>query len=299
MDVAYDRLKLTRPGSEPIPDFGRWTDQPFLTEMTAKAIQALAGPNGNAPFVLLVEAASVDKQSHRNHAAGTIWDAIEFDQAVGVAQDWAAARRQQDTLILVTADHDQTMTILGVSEIGDAELTNRTPIHELKVDSPAGPQRAQVYGDALTNVRGVYNWGAREDPNSSGVAGPPRAKTQVRAGGFPDYQDADGDGFPENREVNGKGRKRLAVGFRNGEHAGSNVPVSAEGPGAWLYTGVMDQTDLMFKMAAAFGDTKAEDELLRRIQGNQRNPVTPGKVPLTGRPARKSNRSETGSHPSP
>jgi alkaline phosphatase len=291
LDVAYDRLGLTRPGSEPIPDFGAWTDQPFLTEMTTAAIRALSAKG--TPFVLLVEGASIDKQSHRNHAAGTIWDAIEFDQAVGVARQWAEGRG--DTLILASADHDQTMSILGVAEISDADLSSRDPIFEIALDAPVGKQRAQVYPDIVTNVRGPYNWSAREDPNSTGAYGPPRRKDQVRStsGGFPDYQDANGDGFPENREANGKGRRRIAVGFRNGEHAGSNVPVSAEGPGAWLFTGVMDQTDLMFKMAAALGDTSVEDQLLKRVLANPRNPRTPGMVRPTGTPARRPSQSGT------
>ena len=289
MDVAYDRLGLIRPGSEPLPEMGSWTDQPFLPEMTRRAIEALSSPDRKTPFVLLVEGASIDKQSHRNHAAGTIWDAIEFDQAVGVAREWISKR--PDTLLLATADHDQTMSILGVADIGDADLQSREPIYEMVVESPIGRQRARVHADIVTNVRGPYNWSAREDPNSSGVPGPPRKKEQARAlrGGFPDYQDANGDGYPENQEADGKGRLRIAVGFRTGEHAGSNVPVSAEGAGAWLFTGVMDQTDLMFKMAAALGDTRVEDELLRRIQANRRNPVTPGKA-ANGTPVRTQNR---------
>ena len=69
----------------------------------------------------MVEGASIDKQAHPNQAAGTIWDTIEFDKAVGVARAWAAKRRSRDTLLLVTADHDQSMHIIGVSNTPDAE----------------------------------------------------------------------------------------------------------------------------------------------------------------------------------
>jgi alkaline phosphatase/glycerophosphoryl diester phosphodiesterase len=263
LNVAYDRLKLTRPGSEPLPDFGEWTDQPFLADMTRQAIRVLSGARGTQPFVLLVEGASVDKQSHSNHAAGTIWDAIEFDQTIGLARAWASARPRPDTLILATADHDQTMTILGVSEVSDKVLTDRQPMYELVTKTPAGETKLPIYGDLATNIRGTNQWSASQD--------------RTLIDDFPDYQDANGDGFPENREVDGKGSKRIVVGFRNGDHAGSTVPVSAEGPGAWMFTGLMDQTDLMFKMAAALGETKAEDELLRRVYANPRNPRTPGK----------------------
>ena len=84
--MAYDKLLLSRPASEPSPVFGAWTDQPFLDLMTQKAIDVLGGADGSQPFILMVEGASVDKQSHPNHAAGVIWDVIELDKSVGVEQ---------------------------------------------------------------------------------------------------------------------------------------------------------------------------------------------------------------------
>jgi alkaline phosphatase len=76
-------------------------------------------------------------------------------------------------------------------------------------------------------------------------------------------QDTDGDGYPENREVNGKGRKRIAVGLRTGGHAVSSLPITAEGPGAALFMGYMDQTDIFFRSAQALSmDLKALDKLV-------------------------------------
>lgn len=250
MDVAYDKLGLlgranTRPGSEPLPDFGEWRDQPFLEAMTQKAIAVLS--QGNAPFALQVEGAHIDKQSHPNHAAGVIWDAIELDHAVGVARRWAKARPKADTLVVVSGDHDQSMTLNGVVEISDADLTDRKPVAEV------GGQK--IYKDVLTNLR-------------SNVGSLPASVRSFagRPGGHPDYIDADGDGYPENREVNGKGRHRLSVGFRTGGHAGTSLPVTAEGPGALFFTGYMDQTDIFFKMASALGsDTSLVDQALATV----------------------------------
>lgn len=79
MNVAHNKLGLARPPDEPTPSFGGFTDQPFLDEMTKKAIAVLR--KDNAPFILMVEGASIDKQSHPNYAAGQIRDNIEFDKA--------------------------------------------------------------------------------------------------------------------------------------------------------------------------------------------------------------------------
>ncbi|MCU1263607.1 MAG: alkaline phosphatase, partial [Bryobacterales bacterium] len=126
MDVAYDKLGLTRPASEPVPDFQGYNDQPMLELMTQKAIDILSTGITPAPFILMVEGASIDKQSHPNQAAGVFWDTIEFDRSVGVARAWAAKRPTKDTLIVVTADHDQSMHIIGVSNTPDSEYFNRS-----------------------------------------------------------------------------------------------------------------------------------------------------------------------------
>ena len=256
MEPAYDKLGLlgranARPGSEPLPNFGTWTDQPFLDDMTRKAIEILSGPRADQPFALQVEGALIDKESHPNHAAGTIWDVIELDKAVGVARSWSQAHSDRPTLMLVTADHDQTMSILGVADISDRDLTDRKPIVT---------DKGTYYHDVTVNLR---------SPLGLGNIPPEIARSEDRSG-FPDYQDSDGDGYPENREVNGKGRKRIAVGFRTGGHAGSSVPITAEGPGALLFTGYLDQTDIFFRSAQALSeDTTALDKALRELRARQ------------------------------
>jgi alkaline phosphatase len=99
---------------------------------------------------------------------------------------------------------------------------------------------------------------------------PPEITRNARHANFPDYQDANGDGYPENREVGGKGRKRIAVGFRSDDHEGSSVPITAEGPGALLFTGYMDQTDIFFRSAQALTeDTTAMDQLLVQVSARK------------------------------
>jgi len=219
--------------------------------MTRKAIEILSGPKGDQPFALQVEGALIDKESHPNHATGTIWDVIELDKAVGVARRWAQAHGDRPTLVLVTGDHDQTMSILGVADISDRDLTDREPVMTEK-----GP----YFRDTAVNLRSGL--GLRNLPAEI-------AKSEDRAG-FPDYQDSDHDGYPENREVNGKGRKRIAVGFRTGGHGGTSVPITAEGPGAWLFTGYFDQTDVFFRSAQALTENTADlDKLLEAARKRQ------------------------------
>lgn len=214
MNVAYDKLLLNRPADEPAPNFAGFTNQPYLDEMTAKAIDSLK--QGGGPFILMVEGASIDKQSHPNYAAGQIWDSIEFDKSVAVGRSFLNTNAQTlaNTLVVCTADHDQSMHIIGAV---DTQVPN-----------------------AIQNVISTLIY-----PNASRGQGSVGIENRVgETEGFPNYEDANGDRYPENTN-----RIRIKVGYRTGDHTGSSVPVTAEGAGALLFYGYYDQTDLFFKMA--------------------------------------------------
>lgn len=216
MNVAYDKLGLVRPLDEPNPSFGGFTNQPFLDEMTDKALAILN--KDDAPFILMVEASSIDKQSHPNYAAGQIWDTIEFDKSIGIGRNFLNRNEETraKTLLITTADHDQSMHITGA------------------VDTLVPNYVQNVFATLL-------------HPNASRGQGNIGAENRVgETNGFPDYEDANGDLYPENTN-----RIRLKVGYRTGDHTGSSVPVTAEGAGALLFFGYYDQTDIFFKMAKA------------------------------------------------
>jgi len=228
MNVAYDKLLLSRPADEPMPNFSTFPNQPFLDEMTSKAINSLRV--GGSPFILMVEGASIDKQSHPNFAAGQIWDTIEFDKSVAVGRNFmnTNATTLANTLLVTTADHDQSMHIIGAV---DTQVPN-----------------------AIQNVIATLVY-----PNGSRGQGTVGIENRVgETEGFPDYQDANGDRYPENTN-----RIRLKVGVRTGDHTGSSVPVTAEGAGALLFYGYYDQTDIFFKMAKSLSmNTQPLDEAL-------------------------------------
>ncbi|PYJ08123.1 MAG: hypothetical protein DMF06_13725 [Verrucomicrobia bacterium] len=240
MNVAYDKLGLPRPSDETgsnntgssAPNFNGFTDQPFLDEMTAKAIATLN--KNDAPFILMVEGASIDKQSHPNHAAGVFWDVIEFDKAVGLGRNFANTgdshhahghhgSDREDTLVLVTADHDQSMHIVGVTDT-----------------------TAPNY---VTNTRSTSVYPRTAPPYDSGsrLLAPSNAGNNIgEVTGFPNYVDQTFSGgiYPTNTN-----QFQIAVGFRTGNHTGSSVPITADGAGALLFSGYFDQTDIFFKVA--------------------------------------------------
>jgi len=239
MNVAIDKLGYPRTPDEPVPDFGGFNDQPFLDEMTDKAIATLS--KGGSPFILMVEVASIDKQSHPNHAGGVIWDVIEFDKSVGVGRAFAANEskkgRNDGTLICVSADHDQSMSIVGLTDttISNAVINTRS--------QSKYPRTIALYDPFLGNGLAPGNGG-----NNVG-----------EVTGFPDYVTDNTTAYPTTTN-----RYRLAVGFRTGNHTGSSVPITAEGPGAALFTGYFDQTDIFFKAARALSSNTAVIDQLQQ-----------------------------------
>ncbi len=82
---------------------------PSLKTMTDKAL-AVLGRDPQQGFFLLVESASIDKQSHARNPCGHIGEVGQLEQALGSALDFA--KQQPNTLILVTADHGHAAQII-------------------------------------------------------------------------------------------------------------------------------------------------------------------------------------------
>ena len=91
---------------EPNPAFG---DTPSLATMTGTALSLLSHNNGQG-FFLMVESASIDKQSHKRNPCGSIGEIAQLEAALTAALEFAA--RNEDTVVLVTADHAQAAQIL-------------------------------------------------------------------------------------------------------------------------------------------------------------------------------------------
>ncbi len=78
------------------------TMEPSLAEMTAKTLSVLShNPKG---FFVMIEGGRIDHAAHRNDVSAMIREILAFDDAVGVGLEFA--RRNPDTLVIVTADHE-------------------------------------------------------------------------------------------------------------------------------------------------------------------------------------------------
>ncbi|WP_250654942.1 alkaline phosphatase [Alkalimarinus coralli] len=75
---------------------------PGLREMTEKALDILSQDEDG--FFLMIEGGRIDWAGHDNDAGTMLHEMLKFDEAVNYVYEWA--RKRNDTLVLVTADHE-------------------------------------------------------------------------------------------------------------------------------------------------------------------------------------------------
>lgn len=84
----------------------------FLTDATELAISALE--NKEHGFFLMVEGSQIDWGGHANDADYVIKETLDFDKAIGAVVDFA--KRDKETLVIVTADHETGGFTLGAKK---------------------------------------------------------------------------------------------------------------------------------------------------------------------------------------
>ena len=82
---------------------------PSLKNMTDIALERLSTDNSRG-FFLMVESASIDKQSHVRQTCGSIGEVEQLGEVLDSALNFAA--EHPDTLIIVTADHSQAAQLV-------------------------------------------------------------------------------------------------------------------------------------------------------------------------------------------
>lgn len=235
-----DRAVWKRPET-----LGNFTDLPYLWEMTQKAVENLSqNPNG---FFLMVEAGMVDKYEHPLDWYRAIWDVLELDRAVAWAKAWAQARG--DTLVLVTADHAHSISVFGGYDFSKEGRQGVGVYQHAKF--PTYGDRVDENGLPLPET----SWGI-----AVGFAATPDYCETFRP--RPVYKDptiADGKGgYAPNPEVCKEPGAfvrtgNLDPGSPQGVYTADPIPLFAYGAGAHLFHGLMDQTEIFFRMAQALG----------------------------------------------
>lgn len=190
-------------------------NEPSLAEMTATSIDILS--RNKKGYVLMVEGGRVDHAHHGGNAARALRDAQAFSQAVERAVSMTSSK---DTLIIVTADHGHTLAIQGYPVKGNDILGLVKSAYEpLNADSGFAEASDSKPYPTLAYANGPGSVVATETKNQNGrpLLGPD------------DVADVD---F----------KQPSAIPTGSETHGGQDVTVYAQGPHAWLFSGVVEQS---------------------------------------------------------
>jgi alkaline phosphatase len=259
MNVAFDKIGKRRGTSTVVDDYG-FPDQPMLDEMASAALAVLA--KSKQGFVALIEGASIDKQSHAMDTDRWLLEVLEFDRAVQVAKDFAL--KNPDTLVIVTADHECSgAAIIGASTkpIATIQQATAAPTVANLRDAVVGVYESSRFPKYTIAPDGypqttdidhkmLIGYGANADRYETWLANP--TPTQ-------DSQQPFVDRAPLNAMPASIAQRNERTGFfvtgqvpgASAVHTATDVPLSAFGRGAKAFTGVMDNTDVFFKLGQA------------------------------------------------
>ncbi len=95
-------------------EIDRQVHEPSLSQYVSQAIQVLDNDNG---FFIVVESGKIDYAAHENDGATVLHEMLGLDKAVIEAVTFAV-RHPDETLIIVTADHETGGLSLGHKETG-------------------------------------------------------------------------------------------------------------------------------------------------------------------------------------
>lgn len=196
----------------------RRPEQPTLAEMTAKSIELLSSnPKG---FFLMVEGGKIDHALHDTNARNAMVETVAFDEAIQTAVDRMRALDPglDNTLIVVTADHDHTMVLNGYPKRGN-------PVLDIVRNVGDGQPTRDADGKTYTTL--VFGNG----PNR------PDLRADV------DSATALSEGY----------HQETGVRWSSESHGGGDVKLYAAGSGSAPFKGTMENTHVFTLMKAAFG----------------------------------------------
>ncbi|MEO2169185.1 MAG: alkaline phosphatase [bacterium] len=193
------------------------TDQPSLREMTLAAIRHLQASGKR--WILLVEGGRIDHAHHMTNPHRALLDGVAFSEAITAARE----ATDDETLIVVTADHSHTLNIQGYPRRGSPITGLCESLDSHGAETPCLDLKGDPY-TTLSYANGNRNPPAtgRRPPTAAEASAPNHVRETL---------------IPQPMET----------------HGGGDVAAYAVGPRSYLVSGTMEQNTLFHIMGYATG----------------------------------------------
>jgi alkaline phosphatase len=211
--------------------------EPSLSEMTKKAIKILK--NSSKGFFLMVESGRIDHAHHAGNAFNALNETVELSKAVAIAD---ALTSDEDTLIIVTADHSHVFTMAGYPVRGNPILG------KVKESDGKGGEKGYTLGEdgkpfttlGYANGRGFMDLKGETDAGAS-------YEHNIHKSGRIDLTNIDtkNSGF----------HQEATIPYKYETHGGEDVAIYSKGPGAILLSGTNEQ-NVIFHVMERMGNLK-------------------------------------------
>ena len=234
-----------------------------LADFVKAGINVLDNENG---FFLMCEGGKIDWAGHANDAATSIHETLALSDAVQVAVDFAA-EHPDETLIIVTADHETGgMTIGFATTAYDTHFTYLTnqKISFTDFDSVIADMRdnGASFEDALAEIETYYGLTTEPDQDLSLTetelnslrAAFELSMTPVDARELGEEEALLYGGYePLSMAVSHIINNKAGLSYTSYAHTGLQIPVYATGVGADAFSGLYDNTEIFTRTMEVMG----------------------------------------------
>lgn len=205
-------------------------NEPSLADLTKTAVETLQTKSNGKGFWLMVESGRVDHAHHEGNAYRALTDGVAFADAVKIADEMT---KDEDTLIIVTADHSHVMVLNGYAKRGNNILGL---CRELDKKGNPTDKLCKGLDDKPYTTIGYYNGAAsvlKKDEKGNYTAPEGRETLTDEIVLDPDFQ------------------QQTMLPRKSETHSGEDVAIYAKGPWAHLVRGTVEQNYIFHVMKKA------------------------------------------------
>ncbi|MBE6367359.1 MAG: alkaline phosphatase [Lentisphaerae bacterium] len=257
-------IRAVKPGSGKVLAVGASSALPYaidrqesdmaLSEFVEHAIAMLDNEKG---FFLMAEGGKIDWVGHANDAATSLKEVIDLDKAVKVALKFAQ-KHPEDTLVVVTGDHETGGLTLGFAGTGYKSYIEKLDMQKVSIEQLTiqikeldKNKDVVTFDDIKALIRKNFNMIFPGDERQS--------EKQILLGSedVKRLEKAFKRQFPKGRyhgkpalgnEIVRCFNSQCALAWTTGGHTSMPVLTTAYGKCAWMFTGFIDNTDISKKL---------------------------------------------------